>query len=66
VVEDSIILGHCEIEEGAHIQRAIVDHGNCIKAGEKIGYDLEKDRRKYFVDPETGLVVIPRNPLYTY
>jgi glucose-1-phosphate adenylyltransferase len=66
VVEDSIILGHCEIEEGAHIHRAIIDHGNRIKAGEKIGYDLQKDREKYFVDPETGLVVIPRNPLYTY
>jgi len=66
VIEDSIILGHCEIEEGAHIQKAIVDHGNRIKAGEKIGYNLEKDGERYYVDPETELVVIPRNPLYTY
>jgi len=64
VVEDSILLGEIEVGEGAHIQRAIIDHGNSIPPGEKIGYDPERDREKYFVDPSSGLVVIPRNPLY--
>jgi len=63
VVEESIILGSVEIGEGARIYRTIIDHGNVIPPGEEIGYDPEKDASRYFVD-ESGIVVIPRNPLY--
>ncbi len=63
VVEESIILGSVEIKEGAKIYRTIIDHGNVIAPGEKIGYDHDRDRERYFVDP-SGIVVIPRNPLY--
>lgn len=63
VVEESVILGSVEIGEGARIYRTIIDHGNVIPPGEEIGYDPEKDASRYFVD-ESGIVVIPRNPLY--
>jgi len=56
VVEESVILGHCSIREGARIRRAIIDHGMVIGSGEEIGYDHERDRKRYFVD-ESGLVV---------
>lgn len=55
-VEDSVILGHTVIEEGAKVRRAIIDHGNVIKRGEEIGYDRERDMRRYHID-ESGIVV---------
>lgn len=64
VVLDSVLLGECEIGEGAHIQRAIIDHGNFIPPGERIGYDPERDKERYYVDPLSGLVVVPRNPFH--
>lgn len=64
VIEDSILLGESEIGEGAHVQRAIIDHGNRIPPGEKIGYDPEVDRERYYLDPHSGIVVVPRNPYY--
>lgn len=64
VVEDSILLGDTEIGEGAHIRRTIIDHGNVIAAGDMIGYEKERDRERFFVDPQSGIVVVPRNPLY--
>ncbi len=58
-VEETVILGHTVVEEGAKILRAVIDHGNIIKRGEEIGYDPEKDMSRYHVD-ESGLVVTSR------
>ena len=55
-VEDSVILGHSVIEEGAKIRRAIIDHGNVIGKGEEVGYDVERDRNRYYID-DSGIVV---------
>lgn len=55
-VEDSVLLGHTVVDEGAKIRRAIIDHGNIIKKEEEIGYDLERDRDRYYLD-ESGIVV---------
>jgi glucose-1-phosphate adenylyltransferase len=55
-VEDSVILGHTVIEEGARVRRAIIDHGNVIKRREEIGYDAERDRSRYHV-AESGIIV---------
>ena len=62
-VEESILLGNVVIEEGARIYRTIIDHGNTIGRGEKIGYDRERDASRYHVD-DSGVVVIPRDPFY--
>lgn len=61
-VIDSIIMSGVEIGRGAKIRRAIIDKYHKIPEGEIIGYDLESDRRKYFVT-ETGLVVIAKQEL---
>jgi glucose-1-phosphate adenylyltransferase len=64
-VEEDARLEHCIVMErtvvgrGARIRRAIVDQDNFIPAGETIGYDLERDRRRFHVS-EHGIVVIPR------
>lgn len=58
-VHDSIVMHDVEIGRGAKIRRAIVDKYAKIPEGETIGFDLEKDRRKYHVTEE-GIVVIAK------
>jgi len=60
-VEDSVLMDHVEIGRHAKVRRAIIDKNVYIPEGETIGYDLERDRKRFFVT-ETGLVVIPKAP----
>ena len=60
VIEDSILLAGVDVGAGAHVSRAIVDKWNEIPPGEKIGHDLDEDRRRYKVT-DSGIVVIPRS-----
>jgi glucose-1-phosphate adenylyltransferase len=60
VVEESVIIGDVFVEERAMIRRAIIDHGNVIKAGDRIGFDLDYDADRYYVDP-CGVVVVPHH-----
>lgn len=57
VVEDSILFPDVEISEKAQIRRAIIDRGVRVGPGEKIGFDLEQDAKRYFVT-ESGIVVL--------
>jgi glucose-1-phosphate adenylyltransferase len=57
-VEDSVILGDVTVREGARVRRAIIDHGNIIEAGEKIGFDPVWDAGRYHKDC-SGIVVVP-------
>jgi glucose-1-phosphate adenylyltransferase len=43
----------------AKIKRAIIDKGVRIPDGMRIGYDLEKDRERFFVSDE-GISGIPK------
>ena len=56
-VEDSIIFPDVEIGEKAQIRRTIIDRGVVIKPNDKIGFDLEADKKRFTVS-ETGIVVI--------
>jgi glucose-1-phosphate adenylyltransferase len=65
VVEDSIIFPDVEIGEKAHVRHTIIDRGVTIKPNEKIGFDLEADRKRFTVS-DTGIVVISQplnNPM---
>ncbi|MGZ8488120.1 MAG: GlgC family sugar phosphate nucleotidyltransferase [Candidatus Binatia bacterium] len=42
----------------------MIDKANVISTGTEIGYDLDKDRERYFVSP-TGIVVLGRGPRKT-
>jgi hypothetical protein len=44
----------------ARIRGAILDHGNVIKAGERIGYDIDSDSARYHVD-RSGVVIVPHS-----
>jgi glucose-1-phosphate adenylyltransferase len=60
IIEESVIMGNCLVEEKARIRGAIIDHGNVVKAGERIGYDLDSDAARYYVD-RSGVVVVPHS-----
>lgn len=58
-VYESILMEGCEIGRRSRIRKAIVDKNVKIPADTVIGYDLEEDRKRFFVD-ENGIVVIPK------
>ncbi len=60
-IDDSVVMDYCNIGRHARIRRAIIDKNVHIPEGEVIGYDLEKDRERFFVT-ESGIVVIPKSP----
>lgn len=57
-VEESVIFDRVEIGRHAKIRRAIIDKDVEIPAGTVIGYDLEKDAKRFTVSD--GIVVIPK------
>ncbi len=64
-VENSIIFPDVTVGAGAKIRNAILDRGVTIAPGDIIGYDLEEDKKRFFVS-ESGIVVLeaPRNTLF--
>jgi len=59
LVEESVLFENVTVGRYAKIRRAIIDKDVEIPSGAVIGYDLKKDRKKYFVS-EGGIVVIPK------
>lgn len=57
---NSIIMDGVEIGEGCKINMAIIDKNVKIPAGTEIGYNYEEDRKKYFMDKESSIIVIPK------
>ena len=57
-VEGSILFNGVDVGEKARIKNSIIDKWVEIPAGEEIGYDLEKDSKRFKVS-ETGITVIP-------
>lgn len=58
-LDECIILDYVKIEKGSRLRRTIVDKQNVIEAGSAIGFDPEKDARRYYMDP-SGITVVPR------
>jgi len=59
LVEDSILFNNVYVGAGAKLKRCIVDKHVSIPDGEAIGYDLERDRKRFTVT-EKGVIVISR------
>lgn len=57
-VEESIIFSRVNIGRNVRIRRAIIDKDVDIPEGTQIGYDLEKDRKRFTVSD--GIVVVPK------
>lgn len=58
---NSILMDDVEIGEGCKINMAIIDKGAKIPPGTEIGYNYEEDRKNYFMDEESSIIVIPKN-----
>lgn len=57
---NSIIMDGVEIGDGCKINMAIIDKNAKIPAGTEIGYNYEEDKKKYFMDKESSIIVIPK------
>jgi len=57
LVEDSVIFDNCDIGRNSKVRRAILDKNAQVPEGASIGYDLEKDRKDYYVS-ENGVTVV--------
>ncbi len=58
-IHDSILLEGVNVAEYAKIKRAIIDKDVNIPEGMVIGYDLEEDKKKFYVT-ESGIVVVAK------
>jgi len=58
-VEQSILFEAVNVGRHAKIRNAIIDKNVEIPPGVRIGYDLEEDRKRFFVSPK-GIVVVPK------
>ncbi len=56
-IENSVIFDNCDIGRHAKVRRTILDKNVKIPEGAQIGYNLDEDRKKYYVT-ESGIVVI--------
>jgi glucose-1-phosphate adenylyltransferase len=62
LVQDSVLFEGVEVGRHSKIRRAIIDEGTKIPPGFSIGYDLEKDAKRFTVT-DSGVVVIPKGEL---
>ncbi len=58
-VTDCILMEGVEIGRYSRIKNAIIDKGVVLPMHTEIGYDLKKDRKRFFVT-KSGLVVVPK------
>jgi len=62
-VADSIIMDFCKIGHNSRIRNAIIDKNVIIPENVSIGFNLEDDRKNYFVT-KSGIVVVPQNYVF--
>ncbi len=60
-IDEAVVMDYAEIGRHARIRRAIIDKNVYVPEGDEIGYDLERDRERFFVT-DSGLVVVPKAP----
>ncbi|MBI5749827.1 MAG: glucose-1-phosphate adenylyltransferase, partial [Nitrospinae bacterium] len=56
-VTESILMEDVEIGRYAKIKRAIIDKGVKIPPDMHIGYDIEEDKKKFYVSPNRIVVI---------
>jgi len=59
LIQDSILFNGVKVGHNALLKRCIVDKDVEIPPGERIGVDLDEDRKRFTVSPG-GIVVIPK------
>jgi glucose-1-phosphate adenylyltransferase len=59
LVENSILFEDVHVEEGAQLRRCIIDKHVVIPPGETIGFDQQRDAKRFNVSPG-GIIVVPK------
>jgi glucose-1-phosphate adenylyltransferase len=59
VIEQSILFDHVNVGRYAKIRKAIIDKDVIISPRTVIGYDLDEDKKRFYVSPD-GIVVVPK------
>ena len=57
VIENSLLFQGVTVGEGAELQRCIIDKHVVVPAGEKIGFDLARDAKRFTVS-DRGIIVV--------
>ena len=60
-IVNSLIMDEVTIGKNCRINMAIIDKHVDIPAGTTIGFDLKEDKKRYYVDKESGIVVLTKN-----
>lgn len=61
-IEECVAFDNVQIGRHARIRKAIIDKDVEIPANTEIGFDIEKDRQRFFVSDD-GVVVIPKGAI---
>lgn len=56
-IQDSVIMPNVEIGRHVKLKRVVVDKGASIPEGMEIGFDLELDRKRFYVS-EKGITLV--------
>ncbi len=59
-VINSLVMDRVYVGKNCKINMAIIDKDVVIPDGTTIGYDLEDDKRRFFVDKESNIIVIQK------
>lgn len=62
-VEECVLFEGVQVGRHARIRRAIIDKDVIIPEGMHIGFDLNEDRKRFFVS-DNGIVVIPKRATF--
>jgi len=58
LIKDSVLLPRVKVERNCRIQNAVIDKGCVIPEGTVIGEDLEADRKRFYVEEASGIVLV--------
>ena len=59
-VINSLLMDRVKIGKNCKINMAIIDKDVEVPPNTTLGYDLEQDKNRYFVDDESNIIVIPK------
>ena len=58
---NSLIMDRVKVGKNCKINMAIIDKDVDIPEGVSIGYNLDDDKKRFFVDEESNIIVIPKD-----
>lgn len=58
LIKDSVLLSRVQVGRSCRIQNAVVDKGTHIPAGTIIGEDPVADAERFYIEPDSGIVLV--------